>query len=86
MMELQGDVLRRIVEAEIGVGVSKEVSGEELYKAIVEVRDNPLYQQNIDKLSTVFRDKRKVFHSCRTQRVIKRYFISELILRTLQLT
>ena len=59
------------MEAEIGVGVSKEVSGEELYKAILEVRDNPLYQQNIDRLSTVFRDKRKVSHLCHQQRKIK---------------
>lgn len=57
---MKGDVLRRIQEAEIGVGVSKDVSEEDLYNAIVEVRDNPLYKRNIDRLSTVFRDKRKV--------------------------
>ena len=54
----QGDVLTRIQEAEIGVGVSKDVSGEDLYGAILEVRDNPRYKQNIDRLSAVFRDKR----------------------------
>ena len=57
---MKGDVLRRIQEAGIGVGVSKEVSEDDLYNAIVEVRDNPLYKRNIDRLSTVFRDKRKV--------------------------
>ena len=56
----QGDVLKRIQEAEIGVGVSKDVSEDDLYSAILEVRDNPRYKQNIDRLSTVFRDKRKV--------------------------
>ena len=56
----QGDVLKRIQEAEIGVGVSKDVSEDDLYSAILEVRDNPRYKQNIERLSTVFRDKRKV--------------------------
>ena len=56
----QGDVLKRIQEAEIGVGVSKDVSEDDLYSAILEVRDNPGYKQNIDRLSAVFRDKRKV--------------------------
>ena len=54
----QGDVLRRMIDAGIGVGVSKSASGEELYRAILEVRDNPIYKHNIDKLSRVFRDKR----------------------------
>ena len=58
----QGDVLKRIQEAEIGVGVSKEVSEDDLYSAILEVRDNPRYKQNIDRLSEVFRDKRKVYN------------------------
>ena len=56
----QGDVLKRIQEAEIGVGVSKDESEDDLYSAILEVRDNPRYKQNIERLSTVFRDKRKV--------------------------
>ena len=54
----QGDVLRRITDAGIGVGVDKAASGEELYQAILEVRDNPVYKQNIDKLSRVYRDRR----------------------------
>ena len=54
----QGDVLRRMTDAGIAVGVSKSATGEELYRAIVEVRDNPVYKQNINKLSRVFRDKR----------------------------
>ena len=54
----QGDVLRRMTDAGIGVGVSKSATGEELYRAIVGVRDNPVYKQNINKLSRVFRDKR----------------------------
>ena len=58
----QGDVLKRIQEADIGVGVNKEVSEEDLYSAILEVRDNPRYKQNIERLSAVFRDKRKVWN------------------------
>ena len=54
----QRDVLRRMTDAGIGVGVRKSAKGEELYQAIVEVRDNPVYKHNIDKLSRVFRDKR----------------------------
>ena len=58
----QGDVLRRITDAGIGVGVDKAASGEELYQAILEVRDNPVYKQNIDKLSRVYRDRRFSVH------------------------
>ena len=54
----QGDVLRRMEEVGIGLGVSKTATGDQLYNAIVEVRDNTIYKQNIDKLSVVFKDKR----------------------------
>ena len=54
----QGDVLRRLEDAGLGVGVSKTATGDQLYNAIIEVRDNPVYKHNIDKLSVVFKDKR----------------------------
>jgi len=54
----QGDVLRRMLDEGIGVGVDKQATGDELYDAIVEVRDNDKYKKNIDKLSAVFKDKR----------------------------
>ena len=54
----QGDVLRRMLDEGIGVGVDKQASGDELYSAIVEVRDNIKYKKNIDRLSAVFKDKR----------------------------
>ena len=53
----QGDILTRMEEAGIAVGVSKEASSEEIHQAIREVRDNPSYRQNIQALSTIFRDK-----------------------------
>ena len=54
----QGDVLRRMLDEGIGVGVDKQATGDELYEAIVEVRDNVKYKKNIDRLSEVFKDKR----------------------------
>jgi len=54
----QGDVLRRMLDAGIGVGVSKHWTGDQLYQAIVQVRDNEFYQNNINRLSAVFKDKR----------------------------
>jgi len=54
----QGDVLTRMEEAGIAVGVSKEASSEELQHAIREVRDNPQYKQKISKLSEIFKDKK----------------------------
>ena len=76
----QGDVLRRITDAGIGVGVDKAASGEELYQAIREVRDNPVYKQNIDKLSRVYRDRRFSVHL--TSFLLFRIFnVSGLILK-----
>ena len=54
-------MLRRMLDAGLGVGVSKHAGGEELYSAIVEVRDNHKYRTNVDRLRRVFRDKR---YSC----------------------
>ena len=59
----QGDVLRRMLDEGIGVGVDKQATGDELYDAIVEVRDNDKYKKNIDKLSAVFKDKRLFAYS-----------------------
>ena len=53
----QGDILTRMVEAGIAVGVTKEASSEDIHQAIREVRDNPTYSQNIQTLSRIFRDK-----------------------------
>lgn len=58
----QGDVLRRMLDEGIGVGVDKQATGDELYDAIVEVRDNDKYKKNIDKLSAVFKDKRLFYN------------------------
>ena len=55
--------MRRMLDAGVGVGVSKHAGGEELYSAIVEVRDNEEYRRNVDRLRRVFRDKR---YSCVT--------------------
>ena len=54
----QGDILTRMEEAGIAVGVSKEASSEEIHQAIREVRDNKEYKRNIVKLSEVLRDKK----------------------------
>ena len=54
----QGDILTRMEEAGIAVGVSKEASSEEIGQAIREVIDNPVYRRNIIALSAIFRSKR----------------------------
>ena len=54
----QGDILTRMEEAGIAVGVSKEASSEEIHQAIREVRDNKEYKRNIVKLSEILRDKK----------------------------
>ena len=50
-----------MLDAGIGVGVSKHWTGDQLYQAIVQVRDNEFYQNNINRLSAVFKDKRLRF-------------------------
>ena len=50
-----------MLDAGVGVGVSKHAGGEELYSAIVEVRDNDKYRSNVDRLRRVFRDKRYIY-------------------------
>ena len=54
----QGDVLRRIVDKGIGVGVDKTASANAIYNAVVEVRDNPKYKEKIKKLSTLMKMRR----------------------------
>ena len=72
----QADVLRRMLDAGVGVGVSKHAGGEELYSAIVEVRDNEEYRRNVDRLRRVFRDKR---YSCvRSARIFRSMTLRQL--------
>ena len=54
----QGDILTRMEEAKIAVGVSNEASSEEIHQAIREVRGNKKYKTNIVKLAEVLRDKK----------------------------
>ena len=51
----QGDVLTRIVDKEIGVGLDKAATADEIYNAVVEVRDNKIYRENIRRLSTLMK-------------------------------
>ena len=65
-----------MLDAGVGVGVSKHAGGEELYSAIVEVRDNEEYRRNVDRLRRVFRDKR---YSCvRSARIFINMTLREL--------
>ena len=57
----QGDILTRMEEVGIAVGVSKEASSEEIHQAIREVRDNPQYKKKISKLSEILKDKKYKF-------------------------
>ena len=51
----QGDVLRRIVDKGIGVGLDKTATANDIFDAVVEVIDNPTYKENINKLSTLMK-------------------------------
>ena len=51
----QGDVLRRILDKGIGVGLDKTATANDIYEAVVEVRDNPKYKEKIEKLSTLMK-------------------------------
>ena len=53
----QGDILTKMEEAGIAVGVTKDASEEDIHHAIREVRDNSTYKHKIQKLSSVLRDK-----------------------------
>jgi len=54
----QGDILTKMEEAGIAVGVNKDSTSEEIHQAIREVRDNPKYRENIQRLSRIFKDKK----------------------------
>jgi len=53
----QGDVLHRITEKGIGVGIDKFAGTDAIINAIKTVDDNPKYKTNIDKLSAVMRSR-----------------------------
>ena len=54
----QGDVMVRMEETGIAYGVDKTASSNAIYNAIVEVRDNPKYKENVIRLSKLLRDRR----------------------------
>jgi len=54
----QKDVLKRMEEKGVGLGVPKGAPADEIHAAIVEVRDNPWYKQNIASLSRLMKDRR----------------------------
>jgi len=54
----QTDVLKRMEEKGIGLGVPKGAPADEIHAAIVEVRENPWYKQNIASLSRLMKDRR----------------------------
>jgi len=54
----QGDVLTRMEEKGIGLGVDKTASSDAIYDTIVKVRDDPSYLQNVVKLSMLLKDRR----------------------------
>lgn len=51
----QGDVLARMEQKGIGKGLGKWATSDEIYNAIVSVRDDPSYQKNIDHLSNLMK-------------------------------
>jgi len=55
----QGDVLRRMLDKEIAVPLDKAASADQIHAAIVEVRDDPKYQYNINNLSKLSKDKKE---------------------------
>merc|ERR1712117_233311 len=52
------DVLKRMEEKGVGHGVPKGAPADEIHAAIVEVRENPWYKQNIASLSRLMKDRR----------------------------
>jgi len=54
----QGDVLTRMEEKGIALGVDKAASADAIHDAIVQVRDEPSYLKNIQKLSLLLKDRR----------------------------
>ena len=55
---LQGDVLTRMVEHKIAVGIHKFASEEEILSAILTVRDDLSFRQNVQRMSALFRNRR----------------------------
>eukprot|EP00095_Tigriopus_kingsejongensis_P007274 maker-scaffold144_size312663-snap-gene-2.33 protein:Tk07274 transcript:maker-scaffold144_size312663-snap-gene-2.33-mRNA-1 annotation:"udp-glucuronosyltransferase 2b31-like isoform 1" len=54
----QGDMLTRMVEKGIAQGLRKMADQQEIYEAIVQVRDDPRYKANVDSLSDLMRLRR----------------------------
>jgi hypothetical protein len=55
---MQGDVLTRMLEHKIAVGIDKFASEEEIYSAIVTVRDDISFRENVKRMSALFRNRR----------------------------
>ena len=55
----QSDVLTRILDHGIGVGLDKSATTEEIGSAVVEVRDNPAYRSRVVELSKLLRLRRQ---------------------------
>ncbi len=55
---MQGDVLTRMLEHKIAVGIDKFASEEEIYSAIVTVRDEISFRDNVKRMSALFRNRR----------------------------
>ena len=53
----QGDVLVRIEEKGIGVGIDKFATTDEIVEAINKVVSDPTYKHNIDELSSIMKDR-----------------------------
>ncbi|XP_076050398.1 UDP-glucuronosyltransferase 2A3-like [Oratosquilla oratoria] len=53
----QDDVLTKMLDKGVAVGISKTSSEQAIYKAIMEVLQNPRYQQNAKKISQLLRDQ-----------------------------
>ena len=51
----QGDVLARMIDKGIGVGISKWATTKEIVDAIHQVLDNPQYGKNVDHLSKLMK-------------------------------
>merc|ERR1711887_286419 len=54
----QGDVLTRMEEKGIGLGVDKTASADAIYDTIIQVLHDPMYLQNVVKLSLLLKDRR----------------------------
>jgi UDP-glucoronosyl and UDP-glucosyl transferase len=55
---MQGDVLTRMVEHKIAVGIDKFATEEEIYSAIIKVRDDISFRQSVKRMSSLLRNRR----------------------------